>query len=235
MFQTFVGNDQVLPVRSFEGLSAGPSLTAFFDLEKFKAAALAREPFNFVVVPHFLRPEVFEAVAAAFPKVPGPGSFPPEALEIHGAFGALLDVLKAADFQQAIGRKFEIDLTDRPMMLTIRGHAQRKDGALHTDTASKLISVLLYLNEDWPAEGGRLRLLRSRDMNDSIVEIPPDSGTLVAFRRSNVSWHGHRPYEGQRRAVQLNWMTDNGAAKRESGRHFVTAALKKIKSCIGKR
>jgi len=32
-----------------------------------------------------------------------------------------------------------------------------------------------------------------------IVEVPPSDGTLVAFKRSDNSWHGHKPFSGKRR------------------------------------
>ena len=40
-----------------------------------------------------------------------------------------------------------------------------------------------------------------------IAEVPPLAGTLLAFRRSENSWHGHKPFDGLRRAIMLNWMT----------------------------
>jgi SM-20-related protein len=214
MFQTGVGHDLLV--------------SPFFDFEALEAAPLAREPFTFVVVPNFIKPAAFKAIASDFPGVPGAGSFPPETLTISNGFRALLDELHGPRFQQAIERKFNIDLTGRPKTLTIRGHARRKDGAVHTDTATKLISVLLYMNEAWSDDGGRLRLLRSPKLNSVVTEVSPVGGALVAFRRSDVSWHGHGAYAGPRHVIQFNWMTDNKAAVWERCRHLATAALKKV-------
>jgi hypothetical protein len=140
----------------------------------------------------------------------------------------LLDELDGPCFRQAMERKFEIDLAGRPKMLTIRGHARHKDGAVHTDTATKLISVLLYMNEAWSEAGGRLRLLRAPKLDEPVAEIPPVGGTLLAFRRSDVSWHGHAPYEGPRRVIQFNWMTKDEAAAWQRGRHLASATFKKM-------
>jgi hypothetical protein len=72
-----------------------------------------------------------------------------------------------------------------------------------------------------------LRLLRSpTDLDDMIGEVPPDLGTMIAFRRSDKSFHGHEPYEGVRRYVMINWMTNDFAAKRELLRHRVSARAK---------
>ena len=79
-------------------------------------------------------------------------------------------------------------------MCTVRGYLQRKVGSIHTDSKTKIITVLLYLNDDWSHEGGRLRLLRSgTDLEDYFAEVPPTQGTLLVFRRADNSWHGHKP------------------------------------------
>jgi Rps23 Pro-64 3,4-dihydroxylase Tpa1-like proline 4-hydroxylase len=72
---------------------------------------------------------------------------------------------------------------------------------------SKIITVLIYMNEQWDDAGGRLRLLRSADnIDDFFAELPPVAGTMLAFKRSNNSWHGHKSFAGQRRVIQFNWL-----------------------------
>ena len=112
-------------------------------------------------------------------------------------------------------------------MITVRGRCQRKDGRIHTDVKSKIVTALLYLNEDWKAEGGRLRFLRGPDdLEDALGEVHPNGGTLVAFRRSACSWHGHQPYVGVRRYVMFNWMANAWAAAWELSRHRLSARAK---------
>src|SRR6202035_4817786 len=90
------------------------------------------------------------------------------------------------------------------------GRCCAHDGKIHNDSTSKIITVLLYLNPDWDDAGGRLRLLRSRDdIDDVAVEVPPSDGTLVAFLRSDRSWHGHLPFEGERRVIKFTWINDS--------------------------
>jgi hypothetical protein len=198
------------------------------DIATLESTPLVSEPFKFVVVPKFIFPAAFDEIVADFPSVPGAGSFPPETLSIGPGLQPLLDALHAPGFEQAMERKFDISLGGRPKMLTIRGHARAKDGAIHTDTASKLISVLLYMNKDWCEDTGRLRLLRSRRLDDIAVEIPPVAGTLVAFQRSERSWHGHLPYSGARRVIQFHWMTGSKAATHERFRHLISARVKTL-------
>jgi len=104
-------------------------------------------------------------------------------------------------------------------MFTVRGECRATDGKIHTDSATKIITVLLYMNEKWDTDGGRLRILRNgADLDDYVEEVPPHGGTLLAFRRSENSWHGHQPFDGPRRAIQMNWVTDKSVVAREEGR-----------------
>jgi hypothetical protein len=141
-----------------------------------------------------------------------------------------MDELLGPEFQKAVEEKFSIDLTGRPTMYTVRGFTRARDGKIHPDSETKLITVLLYLNDDsGSSEGGRLRLLRSAtDLNDVIEEVEPAGGTLLVFRRADNSWHGHESYEGPRRAIQLNWVTDESVVKREQGRHGIGSVIKKL-------
>lgn len=199
------------------------------DLARLRAAPLCREPFDFVVVESFLRPDALATVIDDFPAVAGHGSYPVARLRHGRAFARLLAELADAPLRRAIEEKFAIDLDGRPTMITVRGRSDGKDGRIHTDTASKLITLLLYMNPVWEAEGGRLRLLRGADdLADYAVEIAPLAGTMLAFRRSEASFHGHYPHRGERRVVQLNWMTDPGVVRRELGRHRWSARLKAL-------
>jgi SM-20-related protein len=118
-------------------------------------------------------------------------------------------------------------------MCTVRGYLQKKDGAIHTDSKTKIITVLLYLNEGWNSDGGRLRVLRSgNDLESYVAEVAPTQGTLLMFRRSDNSWHGHKPYEGQRRAIQFNWVTSGEVVRKEEARHRLSTRVKWLKSLL---
>ena len=208
-------------------------MPAILQLNKLRETKLATDPFNYVVVRQFLSPEGLDGVRRDFPEVPGPGSHPPSELQIKGQFKALMDELLGPEFKRAVEEKFSIDLTGRPTMYTVRGFTRARDGKIHPDSETKLITVLLYLNDDsWPSDGGRLRLLRSAtDLEDFVEEVEPAGGTLLVFKREDHSWHGHQSFEGPRRAIQLNWVTDNAVVWREQNRHGIGS---KIKSLFGR-
>jgi hypothetical protein len=202
---------------------------SMLNLARFGATDLCREPFHFLVVPGFLKAEALAAINADFPPVDRPGSFPLESQRYGPAFAALIDELQGEAVQAAFEEKFGIDLNGRPTMFTVRGRCSDRDGNIHTDSASKLITVLIYLNPNWEDAGGRLRLLRSgTDLDDFILEVPPEEGTLISFRRSQNSWHGHKPFIGPRRVIQMNWVLSRRVLRYETRRHRISATLKKI-------
>ena len=114
-------------------------------------------------------------------------------------------------------------------MVTVRGRSRRKDGRIHTDSRTKIVTVLLYMNPAWTDPGGRLRLLRSSaTLDDYAEEVVPELGTAAFFRCTERAWHGHTPFVGERRAIQLNWVTDESVVRREQARHGLSARLKRL-------
>jgi SM-20-related protein len=202
----------------------------YCDFDLLERTPLQRDPFDYFVVPDFIRAERFAEVLADYPEVPGPGSHPPATLRISGRFASLMEELRGPKFRAAIERKFDIDLAGRPTMYTVRGFVSKRDGSIHTDSATKIITVLLYMNERWQEDAGRLRLLRGpNNLDDYVAEVPPYGGTLLVFRRSENSWHGHKPFVGPRRAIQLNWVTSQEVVDAEQRRHEVSSRFKKFK------
>jgi Rps23 Pro-64 3,4-dihydroxylase Tpa1-like proline 4-hydroxylase len=114
-------------------------------------------------------------------------------------------------------------------MVTVRGISKAVDGQIHTDSRTKLVTILLYMNQEWETGTGRLRLLRSPDnLQDYIAEVPPDRGTLLMFRNDENAWHGFEPFEGPRRVIQVNWVRDEGVVRRERTRHRFSAFMKRL-------
>ena len=196
-------------------------------IAKLRAAKLETDPFEYVVVPAFLNAVSLKRINATFPAIAKGGSYPIESLDSSLAINEVIDELDGPEFERAIAEKFGIDLSGRPKMYSLRGWVGVKDGQIHTDSEDKIITVLLYLNEGWPHAGGRLRLLRTgTDLENFVTEVSPDKGTLLVFRRTGNSWHGHHPFEGQRRTLQMNWMTSKGTKRLHAFRHKLSAVLK---------
>lgn len=199
------------------------------DLDRLRAAPLCRDPFDFVVVENFVDRAELNPIVADFPNVPSHGSFPVQSLACGPIFSRLVAALTGPALRSAVEEKFGLDLDRRPTMVTVRGRSDGKDGRIHTDSESKIITLLLYLNRAWERPEGRLRLLRGPDdIDDYAREVVPLAGTMLAFRRSARSFHGHRPHVGERRMVQLNWVTDPAVVRRELNRHRWSARWKAL-------
>jgi len=208
-------------------------MTDYLRLEALRATPLEREPFPYLVVPGFVTETGLAAINADYPKISLSGSFPTDQVTFGPAFQTLLDELEGGAFREAFEEKFGLDLAGRPTITTVRGRCDAGDGKIHTDSKTKIITVLIYMNPSWEEAGGRLRLLRSaRDLNDIIVEVPPVAGTLLAFKRSNNSWHGHEPFAGDRRVIQFNWLTSEGNRQIAMLRHHTSASFKRVLQMI---
>ena len=205
---------------------------SLIDLNALRAAPLQTDPFDFMVVPGFLNSDVLAQVNTDYPAIDSAANHPLEKLDYGPSFAALMEELQGHDFAEVLGERFDMELTSLPTTVTVRKFCERTDGNIHTDHKSKVITVLVYFNENWEHEDGQLRMLRSpSDIGDYVAQVPPLGGTLLAFRRTDHSWHGHTQFVGERRMVQVNYLDQSAlavAAQRISrfGTHFMKNVLR---------
>jgi SM-20-related protein len=198
-------------------------------LDKLNSALLNTYPYEYSIVSEFIRPEWEDRLLADFPVIKQGGSFPLSTVSLGPDFARLINEMSGPQFRSAIEDKFSISLEGRPTMFTVRGRCRSSDGKIHTDSQTKIITVLLYMNPRWENEGGRLRILRSEtDIEDAVAEVSPTVGTLLVFRRCDFSYHGHLPFDGPRKVIQMNWVLDEKTVAREAKRHRASAAMKRL-------
>ncbi len=223
---TLPGNMNVLAGKALDQTVEGP---LSFDLDAFRDAQLTTAPFSFAIVPGFVTEAAHKAISADFPEISHAGSFPLSTLDYGAAFQTFMDEIQGPEMTASVSEKFGIDLSNSPTMVTVRGISREADGRIHSDSDTKLITALIYMNDAWESPKGRLRLLRSRDSLDDIVaEVPPERGTLLIFRNVPNAWHGFEPFSGPRRVIQLNWVTDKHVVEREHKRHRRSAFFKRL-------
>jgi hypothetical protein len=202
------------------------------DYAKLAATPVATDPFPHVVVPHFVPPDSLHAVVADLPPLRKRGSFPVASVRLGPAAQALMDAMAGPTLRDTIARRFDLDLSRAPTMVTLRGWTDSRDGRIHCDSTAKRVTVLLYLNPEsdaWASQEGCLRLLRGpNDLEDYAVEVPPVNGTLLVFPNGPATWHGHKAFTGPRYSVQLNYMTTDAKARSELRRHRLSAFMKKL-------
>jgi SM-20-related protein len=206
----------------------------WFNYEALKAAPVNQTPFPYFAVPNLLSEDAVKKAIADFPSIDMGGLFPLDKVAGGKVFAEIVDELRGPETAKIVGEKLGVDLGEMSTMITLRGCARHADGKIHTDSKFKKATLLLYLNDGWPHEGGRLRILRNgTDIENYVTEIPPLGGALVAFKCTENAWHGHKEYEGVRRYVMCNYVADQGALKRELNRHRISAQVKKIKRALG--
>ena len=205
---------------------------SLINLKAVREAELHTDPFDYMVVPDFLSPDILTRVNADYPAIETAANHALENLQYGPVFENLMEELRAPAFATTLGERFDMDLASLPTTVTVRKFCERTDGNIHTDHKSKVITVLVYFNEHWDHPDGQLRMLRSKgNIEDYVAQVPPLGGTLLAFRRTGHSWHGHTRFVGERRMVQLNYLDESPlavAAQRVSrfGTHFMKNVLR---------
>src|SRR3981189_3626832 len=90
-------------------ITATEAVLSLLDLEKLRANPLRHDPFDFVVVEHFVRAEHLPGVIADFPPLCRHGSFPLAGQRYGAAFAHLAEELAGAELRLAIEGKLAYD------------------------------------------------------------------------------------------------------------------------------
>ncbi len=186
---------------------------AILDLEVVRRTPLNRDPFEFVVAQGVIEPRTLGELNQDYPVMNRPANFDPDNLTYGPTFEQLLAELNRPEFEYLMENKFGVSLERTSKTITVRKYSEMSDGNIHTDHWSKIVTLILYFNQEWSQDSGRLRLLRSKDdLENYALEVAPLGGTLIAFRRSAHSYHGYRSFEGERRMLQMSWVKSNKVA-----------------------
>jgi 2OG-Fe(II) oxygenase superfamily len=195
-------------------------------------AVIQSDPFPYTVVKGALPESARAAIAADFPNYDRSGFFPYQTSECGPSVQRIVDEMQSPAFADALGDRLGVPrLSQYPTIVTIRKLSKETDGRIHNDSKSKIVTALLYLNDTWPnTSDGCFRFLSSPESFDHQVgeEVKPLYGTFTAFRRTETSWHGHLPYKGERRVIQVAWLTSKEELERKMKQGRVTRFLKQI-------
>ncbi|MCB1696169.1 MAG: 2OG-Fe(II) oxygenase [Pseudomonadales bacterium] len=200
------------------------------DLGALDACELQTDPFDYIVVPDFLPPENLKRVNADYPAIDTATNHDLRHLAYGPQFAKFISELQTDTFRTHLGKKFGVDLSGCPTTTTVRKFCERTDGHIHTDHKSKVITVLVYFNDqEWNTDGGCLRILRSSSsLEDYTAEVKPLGGRLLAFHRTDWSWHGHKKFVGERRMLQYNFLSRSKLAQLDQ-------KISRVGTHIGKR
>jgi SM-20-related protein len=205
------------------------TIETFIDYGAIRAADVHHSPYDYILGKGALRPEWIPALRESFPDIKLTGYHPLSQMKLDGAFAKLIAEIQGPEFTAAVSDALGIDLSPYPTLITIRKISAAHEGNIHCDSESKIATLLIYMNEGWLSPEGRFRVLRnSRDFNDYAAEVSPEMGSFVAFRRADHSWHGHTPFVGERRVIQIAWIRNQADIDRKTKRHRLSSWLKEL-------
>jgi hypothetical protein len=200
---------------------------ALIDLNSIKSAPINESFFPFFSVLNCITEEG-KALPQNFPDLNKGGSYPSDMPGLSPVMKNLIAEIESKEMQEALSEKFGINLDDVEVVTTIRGYSRLKDGQIHTDSKTKVLTLLLYLNESWEEDTGLLRMLKNNhDLEDFIEEIPATLGSLVVFKVTENCWHGFHPFEGKRLSLQMNYIKKESVSQHVM-RHRLSSFIKKL-------
>lgn len=200
------------------------------DLTAVRDAERSSEPYNYVLASNVLKQDRIDELRRDFPAIDKPGYLTVDEVQLQGRFKQLIDELEGPELTEELSKKLGLDLHPFPRLTTIMKKSQPKYGAIHTDGPSKVMTMLVYMNDEWQQDGGgRLRVLYDEKNYDRYkLEVPPTMGTMFAFLRADNSWHGHLPFAGERRVVQVAWVKSQADVDRKKKHNKLAQVFKGI-------
>jgi hypothetical protein len=205
------------------------------NLDAVNSGRVSDDPYRHIICENVLTPENAAAIRADFPQTTSVGFLNSTDLTRDGAYAALLDDLESPELAAVLSEKLQLDLSKAGRLITVRRWSRKTDGRIHTDSERKISTFLVYLNETWTAaDSGAFRVLRGeKDFEDYVAEVPPIQGNAVGFKRAAHSWHGHKPFEGERLVVQLTYLQSAEAADHKRRAAGFQGFMKKLFERVG--
>jgi len=112
---------------------------------------------------------------------------------------ALLAQINGPGYRQAMQQMTGLDLNEAILRVAFYRYGPSCWFSPHRDDEQKLVSHIIYFNDQWPKDaGGDLLINRTKDMADVHARVRPVAGTSVAVVRSDSSWHSVEPVHLQR-------------------------------------
>jgi len=220
--------------------SSAPAPLLFDPVRLDRADSVVRtQPFHFLIAREQLPAAAADELRRDFPRYAGAGFFPYEARDCGASINRLIAELTDPAVASAVGARLGIaDLGRYPTLVTLCRALNKRHGTIHTDSRSKVATALLYLEADWPdTSEGCFRFLNRIDAIDDLAapEVRPLYGNFVVFKRADNSFHGHLPFEGERRVIQVAWLTSEEEKLRKTQRGKLSRLFKKLFGGLDRR
>ena len=133
---------------------------ALIDLNSIKSAPVDDSFFPFFSVHNCITDEGV-SLSSEFPNLDKGGSYPSDMPGLSEKIRQLISEIESKEMKEILSEKFQVNLDNTEVITTLRGYSRMKDGKIHSDSKSKVLTFLLYLNEEWVNEKGLLRMLKN--------------------------------------------------------------------------
>jgi lipopolysaccharide transport system ATP-binding protein len=180
--------------------------------ERLARASLVRRPFEWAQVDRLYSPRQAAALAASYPTdrfktvdgFDGEKHYAYEARALVHLGATSVDApeslsegwrrlgcdLLSTSYRNALSRLIGRDLSTAPMEAYVCHYGTDAWLGPHLDLQEKIVTHVLYFNTEWnEANGGCLKILNSKSMEDDVATILPVVGNSSVLVRSDCSWH----------------------------------------------
>lgn len=194
------------------------------DLDRIIDSRLQSEPFRWGAIDRLYSPADAAKLAATYPRdhfrlISGYGGekdYEYEARALIGmgaseiafewrlsdAWRSFARALLSPAYREAVAAISDCDLRDALLEVNVFHYGPGASLGPHSDLPDKIVTHVLYFNEEWDAaDGGCLQILSAKDERAVVSEVLPLIGNSAFLVRSESSWHAvSRVAEGRSRS-----------------------------------
>jgi hypothetical protein len=194
------------------------------DLDRIMDARLHRQPYRWGTVDRLYSAADAAALAATYPRdhfrlISGYGGekdyeYEARPLIVMGAseisfeshlsdaWRSFARLFLSPAYREAVAAISDCDLRDALLEVNVFHYGPGASLGPHADLPEKIVTHVLYFNEEWDAaDGGCLQILSAKDERAVVNEVLPLIGNSAFLARSENSWHAvSRVTEGRNRS-----------------------------------
>ena len=116
------------------------------DFQKLRTTEVNNDYFPYFVADNALREDLdTKALANDFPDLEKGGSFLSANTDAGPSIRELISELEGEEFKTLLENKFNLDLANSSLVTTLRGYSRKRDGQIHTDSKSKIVTNGFFL------------------------------------------------------------------------------------------
>lgn len=180
--------------------------SGYFNYDVLNGLSLNERPYRYVLHDSSVfHSDLLEPLSSTFPETSKLGHNNIDELDLPAPWEAFKREIRGDAYRKCIERLCGLSLLHHEVGIGVRYWSKESHGKPHSDVPRKKVTHLIYFNESWPHSGGNLRVLKSKNLKDVHESFTPLSGHGIVFVVTRHAYHGFEPFEGVRKAIQINF------------------------------